>query len=543
MAEKLRIALAQLNLTVGDVVGNTNRIAEAIRRARDESEADLVVFPELALSGYPPEDLLFHSAMRHRVNAALDSLKDEADGIAALIGYPEYVDGVIYNSAAWLENGELRGNYRKRCLPNYGVFDERRYFTPGDEVLVMNLRGSRIGVTICEDIWVSVDAAKATVDAGAGLIISINGSPFDFTKQKAREELLGKRAHEAGVPFVYQNLVGGQDELVFDGGSCVVNGDGQLSLRAPAFKEGLFVAEFDENGACVPVADDIAALPDEVQSIYEAIVTGIHDYVTKNGFSGVVLGLSGGIDSALCMAMAVDALGADAVHAVMMPYHYTSATSIEDAEAQAKLLGVDYKVLPIAAMVEASMATLEELFAGLAEDATEENIQARCRGILLMAISNKLGRMVLTTGNKSEMAVGYATLYGDMAGGFAPIKDCTKTLVYKLTRYRNSLSEAIPERVIEREPSAELRPGQKDSDTLPPYDVLDAILDALIIEDLSVEEIAALGYEKDTVGRILGMVRKNEYKRRQSPPGVRISGRAFGRDWRYPLTSGYGRSS
>lgn len=543
MADKLRIALAQLNLMVGDVVGNSNRIADAIRRARDEHEADLIVFQELALSGYPPEDLLFHSGMRHRVNTALDSLKEEAVGIAALIGYPEYEDGVIYNSAAWLENSELRGNYRKRCLPNYGVFDERRYFTPGDRPLVMDLRGTKAGITICEDIWDSVDAAKAAVDAGAGLIISINGSPFDFTKQKTREDLLSKRAREAGVPFVYQNVVGGQDELVFDGGSCVVNSDGQLSLRAPLFREGLFIAEFDENGACILVEDDIAELPDEVQSVYEAIVTGIHDYVTKNGFSGVVLGLSGGVDSALCMAMAVDALGADAVHAIMMPYHYTSAASIEDAEAQAKLLGVDYKVLPIAGMVEASMTTLEELFAGLAEDATEENIQARCRGILLMAISNKLGRMVLTTGNKSEMAVGYATLYGDMAGGFAPIKDCTKTLVYKLARYRNTLSPAIPERVIEREPSAELRPGQKDSDALPPYDVLDAILDALMIDDLSVEEITALGYEKDTVGSILEMVRKNEYKRRQSPPGVRISGRAFGRDWRYPLTSGYGRSS
>jgi NAD+ synthase (glutamine-hydrolysing) len=545
MANILRITLAQLNLRVGDVAGNATRIAGAIRQARDEESADLVVFQELALSGYPPEDLLFHSGMRTLVDAALEQLRSESNGIAALVGYPEYRDGLIYNSAAWLEGGKLRGIYRKRCLPNYGVFDEQRYFTPGDDVLVCDINGTQIGVTICEDIWGSADVSAAAVKAGAGVIISLNGSPFDYTKQKLREDLLVARATESGVPFVYQNLVGGQDELVFDGGSCVVDATGQLCLRAPAFEEGLYTAEFSVNdsAAVVPVVGDIAPLPEEVGLIYAAIVSGVRDYVTKNGFDGVVLGLSGGVDSALCLALAVDALGATAVQAVMMPYHYTSAISIEDAKAQADLLGVDYKVLPIAPMVEASMATLEDFFANLPADATEENIQARCRGILLMAISNKTGRMLLTTGNKSEMAVGYATLYGDMAGGFAPIKDCTKTLVYELARYRNNLSPAIPARVIAREPSAELRPDQKDSDSLPPYDVLDSILDALMVEDLSVEEITMLGYEKEIVGQVLDMVRRNEYKRRQSPPGVRISGRAFGRDWRYPMTSGYGRSS
>jgi NAD+ synthase (glutamine-hydrolysing) len=545
MANILRITLAQLNLRVGDVAGNATRIAGAIRQARDEESADLVVFQELALSGYPPEDLVFHSGMRTLVDAALEQLRSESNGIAALVGYPEYRDGLIYNSAAWLEGGKLRGIYRKRCLPNYGVFDEQRYFTPGDDVLVCDINGTQIGVTICEDIWGSADVSAAAVKAGAGVIISLNGSPFDYTKQKLREDLLVARATESGVPFVYQNLVGGQDELVFDGGSCVVDATGQLCLRAPAFEEGLYTAEFSVNdsAAVVPVVGDIAPLPEEVGLIYAAIVSGVRDYVTKNGFDGVVLGLSGGVDSALCLALAVDALGATAVQAVMMPYHYTSAISIEDAKAQADLLGVDYKVLPIAPMVEASMATLEDFFANLPADATEENIQARCRGILLMAISNKTGRMLLTTGNKSEMAVGYATLYGDMAGGFAPIKDCTKTLVYELARYRNNLSPAIPARVIAREPSAELRPDQKDSDSLPPYDVLDSILDALMVEDLSVEEITMLGYEKEIVGQVLDMVRRNEYKRRQSPPGVRISGRAFGRDWRYPMTSGYGRSS
>ena len=544
MADTLRICLAQLNLVVGDVAGNTARIATTIRQAREQHAADLVVFQELALCGYPPEDLLFHSGLQQRVAEALDALKAETHGVAALLGYPEYANGRIYNSAVWLQDGEIRGNYRKSCLPNYGVFDEQRYFTSGQAPLVLELSGMQVGVTICEDIWDSADVAQAAVDAGAELIVSINGSPFDFNKQLIREELLAKRAKEAGVPFVYQNLVGGQDELVFDGGSCVVSEVGALCMRAPAHDEGLYLAEFTRKGegAVTPALAVITPLPSDDQRIYDAIVTGVRDYVRKNGFDGIVLGLSGGVDSALCLAIAVDALGAGAVQAVMMPYLYTAEISIEDAEKQARLLGVAYSVLPISPMVDATIGTLEDMFSGMPSDTTEENIQARCRGILLMAISNKTHRIVLTTGNKSEMAVGYATLYGDMAGGFAPIKDCTKTLVYRLARYRNTISPAIPERVIERAPSAELRPDQKDSDSLPPYDVLDPILDALMIDDLSVEEIVALGYEKDIVGRILDMVRRNEYKRRQSPPGVRISGRAFGRDWRYPMTSGYGRS-
>ena len=543
MTDTLRIALAQINLTVGDVGGNAAAIGAAIDAARDAGNADLLVFPELALSGYPPEDLLFHSGLRERVAAALDELTALTHGVAAIIGFPEYADGRIFNSAAWLQDGRVAGIYRKRCLPNYGVFDEARYFAPGTDPLVLPLNGIRVGVTICEDNWESGDAAAAAVAAGADLIVSINGSPFEVHKQTMREQRLAERARETGVPFVYQNLCGGQDELVFDGGSCAIDGNGETVMRAPAFVEGLFYADVERADDRVRlIAGDTAAIPDEEARIYTAIVTGVRDYVTKNGFNGVILGLSGGVDSALCLALAVDALGADAVHAVMMPYHYTSEMSIDDATAQADMLGIGFEVLPIADMVESTTATLEPVLAGMPADATEENIQARCRGMLLMAISNKTRRIVLTTGNKSEMAVGYATLYGDMAGGFAPIKDCTKTLVYRLARYRNSLSPAIPERVIEREPSAELRPDQKDSDSLPPYDVLDPILDALMIEDLSVEDIAARGFDRETVGRILDMVRRNEYKRRQSPPGVRISGRAFGRDWRYPITSGYGRS-
>jgi NAD+ synthase (glutamine-hydrolysing) len=409
-------------------------------------------------------------------------------------------------------------------------------------VLVRELRGIRLGITICEDNWESAEAATAAISAGAELIVSVNGSPFEVGKQQMREQRLARRAAELSIPFVYQNMVGGQDELVFDGGSCVVDAAGQTVMRGKSFAEDLFPADFQRNESGVVYSGNgIAEMPGADELIYAAIVTGIRDYIRKNGFDGIILGLSGGVDSALCLTLAVDALGADAVQAVMMPYHYTSNMSIEDAQSQAEMLQVGFRVLPIADMVEATLNTLDPVLGGMPADATEENIQARCRGMLLMAISNKTRRMVLTTGNKSEMAVGYATLYGDMAGGFAPIKDCTKTLVYRLARYRNSVSAVIPERVIEREPSAELRPDQKDSDSLPSYDVLDPILDALMIEDLSVDDITARGYDRETVGRILDMVRRNEYKRRQSPPGVRISGRAFGRDWRYPITSGYGR--
>ena len=539
---KLKIALAQINTLVGDVPGNARQIVAAIESARDTHGADLIVFQELALSGYPPEDLLFHQGLRYQLDEAMAQVTAAATGITALVGYPEYAGERLYNAAAVLADGALQANYRKWLLPNYSVFDEQRYFKAGTVPLVINVDGTQVGILVCEDIW-TPDAAAASVSAGAEVCIVLNGSPYEGSKQGHREGLVADRARELEVPFIYQNMVGGQDELVFDGGSFAINRDGSLGMRAPSFVDGIFTLSLDISASPQINDTDITPLQDSDARVYAAIVLGVRDYVRKNGFDGVVLGLSGGIDSALCLAIAVDALGADAVQVVMMPYRYTSGMSIEDARKQAENLGIVCHEIPIEPMVTATNNQLKEIFAGLSEDATEENIQARSRGILLMAISNKTQRMVLTTGNKSEMAVGYATLYGDMAGGFAPIKDCTKTQVYELARYRNTLSPVIPERVISRAPSAELRPDQKDSDSLPDYATLDAILDALIIENCSVDEIAARGFDRKIVGEILSMVRRNEYKRRQSPPGVRISGRAFGRDWRYPITSGYGRKN
>ena len=537
---EFRLALAQQDFPVGDVSGNTDKIIAVLHQVRQAKSADLVVFPELAMCGYPPEDLLFHAGLRRQVAEGLARICAESGEVAALVGYPEYADQHIYNSVALYAGGKQLANYRKCCLPNYSVFDEQRYFTPGSAPVVVDFHGIKLGLGICEDIWQPGLPARA-ITAGAELLLVINGSPFEMGKQARREAVITARAAETGRPLVYLNLVGGQDELVFDGGSCVADAGGEIVFRAPAFAAGVHLLSFrrDHDGRVAAVPGTVVPLLDDVPSVYTALLAGIRDYVHKNNFPGVVLGLSGGIDSALTMALAVDALGAMAVQAVMMPYRYTAAMSLEDAALQAKQMGVDYQVLPIEAMVEATRKSLQALFAGLPEDATEENIQSRCRGILLMAISNKTGRMVLATGNKSEMAVGYATLYGDMAGGFAPIKDCTKTLVYELARYRNSISPVIPERVITRPPSAELRPDQQDSDSLPPYPVLDAILDALIIDNRSVDEIVAHGFDRKVTARVLEMVRRAEYKRRQAPPGVRISGRAFGRDWRYPITSGY----
>jgi NAD+ synthase (glutamine-hydrolysing) len=535
---KFKLAFAQLNLIVGDVAGNARRMLATLDEAR-RRRIDLTIFPELALCGYPPEDLLFHAGLRRQVEIALSEIRQATAGTAALVGYPEYAGGAICNAAALVADGELIANYRKRRLPNYSVFDEERYFTPGAGPVVADWRGLRIGIGICEDVWEQMPIDDA-VGSGATLYVVPNGSPFEVRKQQHRERVLAERVRSTRIPIAYGNLVGGQDELVFDGGSCVMAADGRIGMRAAAFREGLFECDLvSQNGRITSVAGSVAPLLADEESIYQALVTGVRDYVGKNGFRGVVLGLSGGIDSALTLAIAVDALGAAAVQAVMMPYRYTSAMSVEDARTQAATMAVDCQILPISDMVEATRQTLAGAFAGLPEDATEENIQARCRGLLLMAISNKTGRMVLATGNKSEMAVGYATLYGDMAGGFAPIKDCTKTLVYRLARYRNRIAPVIPERVLTRAPSAELRPDQKDSDSLPAYDILDPILDALMIENRSVNEIAARGFDRATVVRVLEMVRRAEYKRRQAAPGVRLTSRAFGRDWRYPITSGY----
>jgi NAD+ synthase (glutamine-hydrolysing) len=539
MSNKVTLAIAQLDMVVGAVAANTQKILDYSVTARDEMRADIVAFPELGICGYAAEDLLLHSGMRSAVDESVRKIREQSHGIAVLVGFPEYVDDLIYNACAVFKDGKLLAHYRKRLLPNYSVFDEKRYFTEGDKAAVFKLNGVRIGLNICEDVWKPGPIAASRA-AGAECIIAINGSPYELKSQASREKVVAARVAETAVPLVYLNMVGGQDELVFDGGSFAMQSDTSIAFRAPAFDEDMYRLELNATARGVEVVPGEVVAPLSLEeSVYKALVTGTRDYIEKHGFPGVVIGLSGGIDSALVLAVACDAIGPERVRVVQMPFHYTSDISQEDAQKQAATLGVRYDVLPIAPIYDAALAQLQPIFEGREEDVTEENIQARARGLLLMAISNKTGRMLLTTGNKSEMAVGYATLYGDMAGGFAPIKDCSKTLVYRLARYRNSLGEVIPERVITREPSAELRPDQKDSDSLPSYDVLDPILEAFIEEDLSVDEIVARGFERATVIRILEMVKRNEYKRRQAPPGVRISARAFGRDWRYPITSGY----
>ena len=540
-SRRLRCVMAQLNLVVGDMDGNTARIVAAAREARDQLQADVVMLPELAVSGYPPEDLLFHAGMRVQVARSLERLKSEIHGITLIAGYPEYDGSHIFNSAIVIRDGRVLANHRKSCLPNYRVFDEKRYFTPGVEPTVVAVGGIRAGVLVCEDIWQAEPARAASV-AGAEVLLVINASPYEVGKQSQREEaVVRQRVVEVGLPVVFVNLLGGQDELVFDGNSFAMDACGIVTTRAPAFVEGLFAVDLAraDGEVVAPLPGVVVPLQGPEQSVYGALVQGTRDYVDKHRFPGVVMGLSGGVDSALTLCIAVDALGADRVHTVAMPSRYMSQMSRDDAAAQARSLRVQHSEISIEGMFEATLAALANEFAGRPPDTAEENIQSRCRGLLLMGISNKTGKMLLTTGNKSEMSVGYATLYGDMAGGFAPIKDCSKLLVYRLARWRNAQSPAIPERVIERPPSAELRFDQKDTDSLPPYDVLDPILEAFIEDDLSVEQIVARGFDRATVGRILDLVKRNEYKRRQAPPGVRVSGRAFGRDWRYPITSGY----
>ncbi len=539
MNDKVIIALAQVDLVVGDIAGNTQKIIDYSARAHDEMHADLVVFPELSVCGYPPEDLLLHSGLQRRVDEAVETIRTSVRDIALLIGYPEYDGDDIYNACMVCKDGIVLAHYRKHFLPNYRVFDEQRYFSAGKNASVFLLNGIRVGINICEDVWKGGPAAACRA-AGAEVIVVINGSPYELDSQQHRERVVRQRVEEIGIPVVYLNMVGGQDELVFDGGSFAMDAQGEICFRAEPFAEGLYRLDLEADGAGVaPSRAQLSPILPREQSVYEALVCGTRDYVQKNGFPGVILGLSGGIDSALVLAIACDALGADKVRCVMMPFRYTSNMSQEDAAKQAALLSIEYDVIPIEPIYAAITDQLADIFQGHDADVTEENIQARCRGLLLMSISNKTGCMLLTTGNKSEMAVGYATLYGDMAGGFAPIKDCSKSQVYRLAHYRNTVSEAIPQRVITRPPSAELRPNQKDTDTLPDYDVLDPILEAFIERDLSVAEIVAAGFDKDTVVSVLEMVKRNEYKRRQAPPGIRISSRAFGRDWRYPITSRY----
>ena len=541
----LRILIAQINLLVGDVAANRDRVIAVLQEARDRQGADLVVFPELTLTGYPPEDLLLRPELMERVTVALEAIRAASRGIGLVLGYPKRDLGSLFNVAGFLHDGQLVTEYAKQRLPNYSVFDEKRYFQPGQSPAVVDFKGLPLGLLICEDIWEEGPATQAAA-SGARLLINLNASPYHTGKAPEREDLLVRRAREHRLPILYANLVGGQDELVFDGGSFVVNASGTLTQRAPFFTEALMLVEVEVGGEAGretprPRLATIAPHPEEEDAVYQALVLGVRDYVQKNGFRGAVLGLSGGIDSALTLAIAVDALGADQVEAVLMPSRYTADMSIDDALAQARALGVAHRIVPIEPAFQAFLGLLEGEFAGCAPDVTEENIQARCRGIILMAISNKKGKMLLTTGNKSEVAVGYATLYGDMAGGFAPIKDVPKTLVYRLAAYRNALGPVaiIPQRVIDRPPSAELRDNQTDQDSLPDYAVLDPILKRYIEGDESVAHIVAAGFPEELVRRVTRLVDRNEYKRRQAPPGVRITTRAFGRDRRYPITSGF----
>ena len=539
MKRILKIALAQQDFLVGDLPGNRRRILYLAEEARDQLQADVIVFPELCLTGYPPEDLLLRGGFIRDCKKELDAILKGLQGITTVIGCPVEVRGELYNSAVVIRDGEIMGRYDKQHLPNYSVFDEKRYFSPGHEACVVATPAGRLGITICEDVWVDGPVEQA-VASGAQVILNLNASPYHMDKGDERSTTVSRQARDNQVPIVYVNLVGGQDELVFDGGSFVVDQQGAKVLQAPVFTEALKLVEFETGEQqCLSRPGPMAELPGRLESIYTAIVTGVRDYVQKNGFRGAVIGLSGGIDSALTLAIACDALGPENVEVVLMPSRYTQGMSIEDAVAEATALGVFHQVIPIEPMFQVFLNALKDSFSGMPVDTTEENIQARCRGIILMAISNKQGRIVLTTGNKSEMAVGYATLYGDMAGGYAVIKDVPKMLVYELANWRNEQSQVIPRRVIDRPPSAELAPDQKDEDSLPPYQVLDGILELYVEQDLGLDEITARGYAPDTVSRVIRMVDRNEYKRKQAAPGVRISRRAFGRDRRYPITSGY----
>lgn len=543
MSNQINVALAQINVKVGALEQNVDLIIANAERARDDLQCQLMICSELVLTGYPPEDLLLRPGFNARVEEELARLCGSVKGIDLIVGYPKKTDQGLFNVAALICDGVIKAEYLKQKLPNYSVFDEKRYFEPGNESCVIDYKGMQLGLTVCEDIWHDGPVEVAVAD-GAEVIVNINGSPYHTRKIPERQAMVCARAKKLKVPVIYVNQVGGQDELVFDGASFVCNASGETVHQAGSFVDSLTTVTLYKDALVTKnvvtvTGTELADLLPFQANVYQALVLGVRDYVNKNGFSGVVIGLSGGVDSALTLAIAVDALGADRVEAIMMPFRYTSDMSKSDAQAEAEALGVQYHVLSIEPMYDAFVQQLAPLFVGREADTTEENIQARCRGLTLMAYSNKTGRMVLTTGNKSEMAVGYATLYGDMVGGYAAIKDVPKTLVYRLSNYRNSISPVIPERVITRPPSAELRPDQKDQDSLPDYDVLDAILERYVEQDQAPKDIIAQGFSKETVEQVVNMVNRNEYKRRQAAPGVRITKRAFGRDRRYPITSGF----
>ena len=557
----MRIALAQINPVVGDIAGNALLITNAIADARAAGAA-LVCLPELAMTGYPPEDLLLKDHVLSDVAAALERIAEQVEGIVALVGYPEH-DGAVYNSAAVLADGQVCGSYRKNLLPNYGVFDEHRYFEAGSRGALIDLNGALVGLSICEDIWSPGAPESDEAAAGASLIVNLSASPFQAGKGPAREQMLSERARECGVAVAFCGQVGGQDELVFDGHSLVVAPSGEILTRAPQFEQWLLICEVPMQAAefkaeehpnveligsftTNPPSDDtsldhlIARVESDDEAVYAALVLGTRDYADKNGFGRVVLGLSGGVDSALVACIARDALGADRVTCVTMPSQFSSEGTYSDAVALAAALGVELLELPIGDLMKGYDELLAEPFAGRAPDLTEENLQARIRGNILMALSNKFGWLVLTTGNKSEMAVGYSTLYGDSAGGFAVIKDLPKLLVYRLCELRNRRSDSpIPESILTRPPSAELRPDQADQDSLPPYEILDPLLEGYVERDLGAEQLVAEGFDAETVKFVIGLVDRAEYKRRQQPPGIKVTGKAFGRDRRMPITNRY----
>jgi NAD+ synthase/NAD+ synthase (glutamine-hydrolysing) len=529
----MKIAVAQINTTVGDFAGNAQRIRRAVDTAR-AAGAKLVLTPEMSLSGYPAEDLWLRDDFNDQCAAELMKLAPYCLDVAVVVGYPHREGRTRYNAAALMRGGRIEHFYFKQKLPNYSVFDEKRYFEQGDRACVFELEGRKIGLTICEDLWFPEPAAKAKA-AGAQLLVSINASPFHRAQMAERYSRMGARVKETKLPLLYVHGVGGQDEIVFDGASFALDAEGALTYQAETFRESVDIVDFEGTAVTGAMAPPLT----EEETIYRALMTGTRDYDHKNRCPGVLLGLSGGIDSALVLAICVDALGPERVHAVMMPSQYTAPMSLEDARAMAKATGVTYTEIPIKPVFDCFRAQLDPVFKGMPADKTEENLQSRIRGTLLMALSNKLGPIVVTAGNKSELATGYCTLYGDMAGGFAVIKDIVKTLVYRLANWRNSKGRVIPQRVLDRAPSAELAPDQKDQDTLPPYEVLDAVVERYMERDMSPEQIAGMGYDIEAVRLVVRLIQQNEYKRRQAPPGVRITPRSFGKDWRYPITSGF----
>lgn len=530
----MKLAIAQINCTVGDLTGNCTKILHYAEKAKQQG-ISLLLTPELGLCGYPPEDLLLRKGFNQACSRALEDLAIEIRDIALVVGHPHEVEGRLYNAASLLQNGKIIQTYLKHELPNYSVFDEERYFEHGSQPCVFKLGGITFALNVCADVWQPEAPLKAKT-AGAQVLLVLNASPYAVNKQQTRYHAVRQRIDETGLAVVYANMVGGQDELVFDGGSFAMNSKGERVAQANCFEEQLLLLNIDED---LHIGGDQSEELNEEAAVYRALCLGMQDYVVKNRFPGVLLGLSGGIDSALTLAIATDALGADKVHAVMMPSPYTAQISLDDSREMARILGVRYDEFLIQTMFDSYLALLNEPFAGREVDTAEENLQARIRGTLLMALSNKFGSLVLTTGNKSEMTVGYATLYGDMAGGFAVLKDVSKTLVYRLARHRNALGRVIPERIIVRPPSAELRPDQTDQDSLPPYDVLDAIMACYVEQNLCIAEIVAQGYSETDVRRVVHLIHISEYKRRQSAVGIRITERSYGKDWRYPITVRY----